>query len=116
MSVDVHSPTNLSFASLPLALTLRTPPPFFAGSKSLVLTYFSSCHRIFELRSIETVTDAGMEAVAKAIAGNMRNLVIASLENMTDAAFNTFSEYCPNIQTLQIVGSFSHAPMELCCA
>ncbi|ELR15204.1 leucine rich repeat domain containing protein [Acanthamoeba castellanii str. Neff] len=57
-----------------------------------------------ELRSVETVTDVGMEAIAKAVAGNLRELTIASLEQVTDTALHHFAEYCPNLRTLQLSG------------
>jgi hypothetical protein len=58
-----------------------------------------------ELRSVETVTDVGMEAIAKAVAGNLRELTIASLEQVTDTALHHFAEYCPNLRTLQLSGT-----------
>jgi hypothetical protein len=60
-----------------------------------------------ELRSVDTVTDVGMEAIANAVAVNLRDLTIASLEQVTDAALQHFSECCPNLRTLHLSGTYS---------
>lgn len=46
-----------------------------------------------------------METIAKTVAGNLRDLVIASLQQVTDAALEHFVSHCSNVRTLQLAGS-----------